>query len=93
MRPYVEIIELPVVLQLVWNDGETQGMAGDMYNLIFLGADRFHSLFTNILQKVRMNRVYNPTVPPERRRFVAGSILMNGRARSSGYFPDVAANA
>jgi len=26
----------------------------------------------------RMNRVYDPTVPPESRRFAEGSVSMNG---------------
>ncbi|KAF9646962.1 amp dependent CoA ligase [Thelephora ganbajun] len=36
-----------------------------------------YSVIANVLQKARMNRVYDPTVPPERRRFAAGSVSLN----------------
>ena len=39
-----------------------------------------------------MNRVHDPTVPPERRRFVAGTVSMNGKARLSDHFPDTVTN-
>lgn len=97
------MIESPVVLQLVvWNDGETQGIWRATCTISYFlelidptqsVAISHYSVVANILQTASMNRVYDPTVPPESRRFVAGSISMNGRARSSGCFPDVVANA
>jgi len=47
------------------------------------------SIIANVLQMARMNRVYDPNVPPERRRFAAGSISMNGKARSLDCFADI----
>lgn len=52
-----------------------------------------YSVLANLLQKVRMNRVYDPTVPPERRRFVPGSVSINGMARSSDRSLDVFTDA
>ena len=40
-----------------------------------------------------MNRVYDPTVPLERRRFVPGSVSINGMARSSDRSLDVFTDA
>ena len=50
-------------------------------------------MIANILQKAAMNRVYDSTVPPERRRFAPGSVSINGRARSPVWFPDASTDA
>ena len=39
-----------------------------------------------------MNRVYDPTVPPESRRFTAGSISMNGMTGSHDPFSVMVTN-
>ena len=46
-----------------------------------------YSIVANVLQKAKMNRVNDPTVSPERRRFAAGSISMNGMWYHSASFP------
>jgi hypothetical protein len=35
-----------------------------------------------------MNRVYDPTVPPERRRFAPGSVSISGMAELLHHLPD-----
>lgn len=36
-----------------------------------------YSVIINVLQKAKMHRIHDPTVPPERRRFIPGSVSMN----------------